>query len=160
MNKNYIVAIVAVLVFIGGIVYVVLLPNTGVAPVVAPTPVVENVSSTTPDTTSQNTGTTKTTTTTTTTNVTTTTPPPVVAPLPTSYTFAQVQSHNSKSNCWSVVSGKVYDLSSWIGQHPGGQSAILSMCGKDSTSAFNDQHGGQNRPKNELDGFFIGLLAN
>ena len=36
----------------------------------------------------------------------------------------------------------------------------LSICGKDGSSAFNDQHGGQSRPKNELAGFEIGTLVN
>lgn len=91
------------------------------------------------------------------------TPPPaqVSIPAPTtepSFTMTQVQMHNSKSDCWSAINGKIYDLTSWIGQHPGGKSAIISICGKDGSAAFNDQHGGQSRPANELDGFFIGIL--
>ena len=74
------------------------------------------------------------------------------------YTLAQVATHNSVSSCWSTVNGKVYDLTSWIGRHPGGQQAILSICGKDGSAAFNDQHSGQRRPANELAGFLIGSL--
>lgn len=88
--------------------------------------------------------------------VTTTTTPPVVTVK--SYTLAEVQSANTSSKCWSIVSGNVYDLTSWISQHPGGQSAIKSMCGKDSTAAFQGQHSGQARPLSELSGFKIGIL--
>jgi cytochrome b involved in lipid metabolism len=53
----------------------------------------------------------------------------------------------------------VYDLTAWISKHPGGERAILSICGKDGSAAFNDQHGGQRRPANELSGFKIGTIA-
>ncbi len=78
---------------------------------------------------------------------------------PKSYTLAQVAQHNNASSCWSAINGKVYDLTSWINLHPGGQQAILSICGIDGSTAFNDQHGGQRRPANELSGFAIGTLV-
>jgi cytochrome b involved in lipid metabolism len=74
------------------------------------------------------------------------------------YTMVQVQAANTASKCWSVISGKVYNLTSWISQHPGGSSAILGLCGKDGTAAFSGQHGGQARPASELAGFYIGNL--
>ena len=87
--------------------------------------------------------------------------PPTKPPSsPTAYTLAQVATHDSAASCWSAINGKVYDLTSWINQHPGGPQAILSICGVDGSSAFNDQHGGQSRPANELAGFAIGTLAN
>lgn len=93
------------------------------------------------------------------------TPKPTPAPTPTptpapaqGYTLAQVAVHNSSSSCWSAINGKVYDLTSWINQHPGGKSAILSLCGKDGSAAYNDQHGGQRRPANELAGFYLAPL--
>jgi cytochrome b involved in lipid metabolism len=73
-----------------------------------------------------------------------------------SYTLAQVATHSSASSCWSIVRSNVYDLTSWIDQHPGGAEAILSMCGRDATTDFENQHGGQRRPENELQGFEIG----
>lgn len=79
--------------------------------------------------------------------------------LPSSYTLANIAVHNNGSSCWSAINGGVYDLTSWINQHPGGSQAILSICGKDGSAAFNDQHGGQRRPANELAGFKIGVLA-
>lgn len=87
---------------------------------------------------------------------------PTLAPTPAgpkSYSLAEVAKHSSDSSCWSAINGKVYDLTAWIGQHPGGKNAILSICGKDGSSAFNDQHGGQRRPANELAGYEIGILA-
>ena len=84
---------------------------------------------------------------------------PVTTPVPAGYTLADVAKHNSASSCWSAINGNVYDLTSWIDQHPGGPEAILSICGIDGSSAFNDQHGGERRPANELAGFLIGPLT-
>ncbi len=75
------------------------------------------------------------------------------------YTLAQVATHGSQASCWTAINGKVYDVTTWISQHPGGQQAILSLCGKDGSAAFNGQHGGQARPASELATFLIGTLA-
>jgi len=79
--------------------------------------------------------------------------------LETSFTLAEVATHHGASSCWSAINGKVYDLTSWINQHPGGPEHILSICGIDGSSAFNAQHGGQSRPASELANFYIGTLA-
>jgi len=75
-----------------------------------------------------------------------------------SYTLSEVATHKTSSSCWTVVRNDVYDVTSWISQHPGGSGAIVSMCGVDATAAFEGQHGGQRRPENELTSFKIGLL--
>lgn len=85
-------------------------------------------------------------------------PTPAPAPASNAHTLAEVSLHATKANCWSVVRGVVYDLTPWIAKHPGGAGAILSMCGKDATNAFEGQHGGQRRPEAELAGFEIGVL--
>jgi cytochrome b involved in lipid metabolism len=87
--------------------------------------------------------------------------PPTQTPPPTSssYTLANVAQHNSATSCWSAISGKVYDLTGWINQHPGGPGHILALCGSDGSAAFNAQHGGQSRPAQELARFYIGDLA-
>jgi cytochrome b involved in lipid metabolism len=93
----------------------------------------------------------KNTTTTTSTMVTTTSGP-------TTHSLADVAKHNNEQSCWTAINGNVYDVTSWIGQHPGGERAILSLCGKDGTSAFTNKHGGQPRPEQELKNFLIGVL--
>ncbi len=77
---------------------------------------------------------------------------------PKSYTIEDVKLANNASKCWAAIDGKVYDLTNWINQHPGGPARILSICGTDATVAFNTQHAGQRRPANELAGFEIGVL--
>jgi cytochrome b involved in lipid metabolism len=75
------------------------------------------------------------------------------------YTLADVAKHTTQSSCWTTIDGNVYDLTAWISQHPGGAAAILSLCGKDGSAAFNAQHGGQARPAAELASFLIGTLT-
>lgn len=74
-------------------------------------------------------------------------------------TLEQVAQHASRESCWSVINGSVYDLTGWIPNHPGGERAILSMCGTDGSARFNGQHGGSARPTSILAGFKIGELA-
>lgn len=90
----------------------------------------------------------------------TTTPTHTTTPTTTAgITMAQVASHASRTSCWSAINGSVYDLTSWIPEHPGGEQAILSLCGVDGSSAYNGQHGGSRRPASILAGFKLGALA-
>jgi cytochrome b involved in lipid metabolism len=74
------------------------------------------------------------------------------------YSLEDVAKHSLSSDCWSAVNGKVYDLTSWISQHPGGSVQIISICGVDGSSAFNQQHTGAREPAEELSSFYIGDL--
>lgn len=71
----------------------------------------------------------------------------------------QVASHNTRQSCWTIINGNVYDLTSWVPQHPGGEDAILRLCGKDGSGIFNRQHGGQARQAAVLAGFKIGSIG-
>lgn len=84
--------------------------------------------------------------------------PTPVAPTAGKYTSIEVAKHNSPADCWTIVNGSVYNLTSWINQHPGGAGAIKALCGTDGSANFNGQHGGQNRPESELAKFKIGVV--
>ncbi len=75
------------------------------------------------------------------------------------FTLADVAQHTNAQSCWTAINGGVYDVTAWIKKHPGGQQAILSLCGKDGSAFFNGQHGGQRRPASELATFKIGTLV-
>ena len=75
-----------------------------------------------------------------------------------SYTLAEVQTHNTPASCWAVVSGNVYDLTSWIARHPGGEGSIKRMCGTDGTDSFTRKHGSSPRPASALALLKIGTL--
>jgi cytochrome b involved in lipid metabolism len=75
------------------------------------------------------------------------------------YTLEDVALHATQTSCWSAVNGKVYDLTSFIGKHPGGERRILNICGKDGSSAFTNQHEGQPKPESMLASYYIGVLS-
>jgi cytochrome b involved in lipid metabolism len=76
-----------------------------------------------------------------------------------SLTLAEVKKHSSGSDCWSVIYGNVYNLTSFVQRHPGGVSAISSLCGKDGTQAFDNQHGQSSKPNTVLTGLLLGRLG-
>ena len=77
---------------------------------------------------------------------------------PAGYTMDDVAAHDSEASCWAAIDGNVYDLTEWIGQHPGGSQRILPLCGTDATAAFQDQHDSDDRPQEQLAQFRIGDL--
>jgi cytochrome b involved in lipid metabolism len=81
------------------------------------------------------------------------------APASTGYTMERVKANGTSSSCWAVISGNVYDLTKWIGSHPGGSGAITSLCGTDGTSEFLAMHRGQGKPEARLAGYLLGPLA-
>merc|ERR1719162_1725566 len=56
------------------------------------------------------------------------------------YSLADVAKHTTKTDCWVVVNGEVLDVTSFLGDHPGGELAILTFAGKDATEEFNMIH--------------------
>lgn len=56
--------------------------------------------------------------------------------------LTEVARHATVQNCWIVVSAKVYDVTGFISQHPGGVSQITGWCGKEATNAFQTRGGG------------------
>ncbi len=49
-----------------------------------------------------------------------------------------IQSHNTNDDCWVVINGKVYDVTKYLDEHPGGSEIIMNLAGGDATREFND----------------------
>ena len=49
---------------------------------------------------------------------------------------AELAKHNSAKSCWLLISGKIYDVTTFLPNHPGEAKAILPTCGADATQAF------------------------
>ena len=58
-----------------------------------------------------------------------------------SLNMTEIIKHNSRSDCWLLISGRVYNITSYIVAHPGGASIIVSTCGTDATQAYNTKNG-------------------
>uniref|UniRef100_A0AC35U316 Cytochrome b5 heme-binding domain-containing protein n=1 Tax=Rhabditophanes sp. KR3021 TaxID=114890 RepID=A0AC35U316_9BILA len=54
------------------------------------------------------------------------------------YTLKDVADKNNENGCWVVMDNKVYDLTKFLEEHPGGGEVILEQGGGDATEAFND----------------------
>ncbi|KAF2764256.1 cytochrome b5 [Teratosphaeria nubilosa] len=54
------------------------------------------------------------------------------------YTYSDVSEHTTKKDVWMVIHDKVYDASSFVDEHPGGEEVLLDVGGQDATEAFED----------------------
>lgn len=54
--------------------------------------------------------------------------------------YNEVQKHNSAQDCWVIIHGQVYDLTSFLQEHPGGAGVIVAQAGTDATAAFDPIH--------------------
>ena len=52
------------------------------------------------------------------------------------YTLEEISQHNTAESLWLVVEGKVYDVTTFLEKHPGGQKPFLYYAGKDATERF------------------------
>ncbi len=85
---------------------------------------------------------------------------PAYAVTPTkTYPVSQVKKHNQPGDCWSIVNGRVYNLTGYINRHPGGSSRILAMCGKDGSAAYDSFHRGSPSASATLKPYKIGRVA-
>lgn len=50
----------------------------------------------------------------------------------------EVQTHDNADDCWIIIHGKVYDVTKFLAEHPGGEKVILEYAGSDATDAFED----------------------
>jgi monoamine oxidase len=51
------------------------------------------------------------------------------------FSLDEVKKHNTKKDAWTIIENKVYNISSWIPKHPGGE-IIMKALGKDATQLF------------------------
>ncbi|XP_047095731.1 cytochrome b5-like [Lolium rigidum] len=70
-------------------------------------------------------------------------------------TLAEVSKHNTKDDCWLVIAGKVYDVTKFLEDHPGGDDVLLSSTAKDATDDFEDV-GHSTTARAMLDEYYIG----
>ncbi|XP_060656754.1 cytochrome b5 [Drosophila nasuta] len=76
------------------------------------------------------------------------------------YQLSEVAENNGKGGkpVWIIYKGNVYDVTSFLKDHPGGAELILEVAGKDATKAFNGA-GHSSDAVNDLKKYKIGEVA-
>ncbi|KAF6136218.1 hypothetical protein GIB67_001627 [Kingdonia uniflora] len=71
--------------------------------------------------------------------------------------FEDVSKHSQAKDCWLIISGKVYDVTSFMDDHPGGDEVLLAGTGKDATNDFEDV-GHSDSAREMMEKYYIGEI--
>jgi len=69
--------------------------------------------------------------------------------------LSEFSKHNTPDDCWMAINGKVYNVTNFIEQHPGGEEVILEHGGTDATVPF-DEIGHSDQAVEMLDDLYVG----
>uniref|UniRef100_M4B822 Cytochrome-b5 reductase n=1 Tax=Hyaloperonospora arabidopsidis (strain Emoy2) TaxID=559515 RepID=M4B822_HYAAE len=69
----------------------------------------------------------------------------------------EVGEHNTESDCWSVLDGRVYNMTPYLKYHPGGVAHLMLAAGGDCSNLFYENHPWVNG-HNMLEKCYIGQL--
>lgn len=72
-------------------------------------------------------------------------------------TKEEIAKHSTKADCYLIVKGAVYSVSSFIDSHPGGAQKIMEQCGGEATALFSAIH--SNFAWNLLKNYYIGNVG-
>ncbi|EFO99504.1 hypothetical protein CRE_22344 [Caenorhabditis remanei] len=53
-------------------------------------------------------------------------------------TLKEIADHNTNKSAWIVIGNKVFDVTKFLDEHPGGCEVLLEQAGSDGTEAFED----------------------
>lgn len=73
-------------------------------------------------------------------------------------TKEQIGAHKTLKDLWILIHGKVYNVTSFAEDHPGGEDILLDMVGKDCGADF-DEINHSDGAKDMLKDFYVGDLA-
>uniref|UniRef100_A0A9J8BS34 Cytochrome b5 type B n=1 Tax=Cyprinus carpio carpio TaxID=630221 RepID=A0A9J8BS34_CYPCA len=73
------------------------------------------------------------------------------------YTREEVQAHNTSKDTWLIIHDKVYDITGFMEEHPGGEEVLLEQAGADATESFEDV-GHSTDAREMLQQYYIGEL--
>lgn len=74
----------------------------------------------------------------------------------------EIARHSTVSDCWLLISNKVYNLTGYLTAHPGGVQTISPYCGKEASQAFATKDTGNAHSANAnnlLANYYVGDLG-
>ncbi|CAO3593398.1 unnamed protein product [Absidia cylindrospora] len=54
------------------------------------------------------------------------------------FTYEQVAEHNKREDLWMIIDNKVYDITEFVDEHPGGEEVLIDEGARDATGPFED----------------------
>ncbi|XP_029158858.1 cytochrome b5-like [Nylanderia fulva] len=75
------------------------------------------------------------------------------------YTIEEVALHKNAEDVWIIIHGSVYNVTSFLPEHPGGEEVLLGLAGQDATECF-ENIGHTNEAKQLRETFKIGEVTN
>ncbi|RXM28485.1 Cytochrome b5 [Acipenser ruthenus] len=54
------------------------------------------------------------------------------------YRLEEIQQHNSYKSTWLIIHNKIYDVTKFLEEHPGGEEVLGEQAGGDATESFED----------------------
>ncbi|KAG2211848.1 hypothetical protein INT47_004535 [Mucor saturninus] len=73
------------------------------------------------------------------------------------FTAEEVSKHKTKNDLWMTIHNKVYNITEFIIEHPGGEEVLLDEAGRDATESFEDI-GHSDEAREILEKYFVGEL--
>jgi len=55
-----------------------------------------------------------------------------------SYKLSEISTHDKESDLWIILDDKIYNVTEFRLEHPGGQEPIMQLAGKDATTTFEE----------------------
>ncbi|XP_070684522.1 cytochrome b5 type B [Pempheris klunzingeri] len=73
------------------------------------------------------------------------------------YTSEEIRVHNMSTDTWLIIHNKIYDITCFLEEHPGGEEVLLEQAGADATESFEDV-GHSTDAREMLQQYYIGEL--
>jgi cytochrome b involved in lipid metabolism len=78
-----------------------------------------------------------------------------------SYSLGEIALHNASGDCWMAIHGKVYDVTTYLPDHPSRPDVIERWCGKEASEAYDTKTKGRRHSETadrQLETYLIGSV--